>query len=159
MKLCILGLLYLVSIAAATGPIPFSRSGLAGIDGFTFYNPYCGHGCFQPFSPFMLACSTTINPGGHTTSSSSAHDLAVCRASDFPYLSSIAWCIHLYCPDDVRASTIEHFWETMITVDASIVPKWSYGEVMANITEAPTMVAMAMYMDMDMVLNMTMLTT
>lgn len=47
----------------------------------------------------------------------------------------------------------------MITVDASIVPKWSYGEVMANITEAPTMVAMAMYMDMDMVLNMTMLTT
>ena len=145
----------LVSTAAATGPVPVSRSGLAGIDGFTFYDPYCGHGCFRSFSPFTLSCSSTISMGGHTTEASTAHILAECRASNFPYLSSIAWCMHLYCPKNVRASKIEKFWETQITGDVNVLPQWSYGEVLANITEPPTMVTM----DMDMTLNMTMLTT
>lgn len=46
-----------------------------------------------------------------------------------------------------------------ITGDVNIVPEWSYGEVIANITEPPTMVAVATDVGMDMVLNMTMLTT
>jgi hypothetical protein len=155
MKLISLGLLSLVSSAAATGPVPVSRSGLAGINGFTFYDPYCAHGCFRSFSGFTLSCFTILSPGGHTTAESAAHNLALCRASDFPYLSSIAWCINLYCPNDVLASTIETFWETEITGDVKVLPEWSYGEVMANITQPPTMAAMGM----DMVLNMTMLTT
>ncbi|KAK4501565.1 hypothetical protein PRZ48_007374 [Zasmidium cellare] len=153
----VIGVLGLVSSVAATGPVPVTRSGLAGIQGFYFYNPYCGHGCFRSFSPFELQCSTTISEGGHTTSATSAHDLAVCRASDFPYLSSIAWCMHQFCPASVRASTIEEFWETEITGDVSILPKWSYGEVLANISTPPTMVSNAS--DMMMVLNETMLTT
>jgi hypothetical protein len=153
MKLFSLGLLSLVS--AAAGPVPVSRSGLAGIKGFTFYDPYCALGCFRTFSGFTLSCSTIVSPGGHTTAEPAAHNLAVCRASDFPYLSSIARCIHLCCPNDVLASTIETFWETEITGDVKVLPEWSYGEVMANITQPPTMVAMGM----DMVLNMTMLTT
>lgn len=144
-----------VSSSSSSGPIPVSRSGLAGIDGFTFYDPYCAHGCFRSFSPFMLSCSSTISAGGHSTADSIAHDLALCRASDFPYLSSIAWCIHQYCSKDVRASKIEKFWETQITGDIKIIPDWSYREVLDNITEAPTMVIM----DKDAVLNMTMLTT
>ncbi|KAH8898320.1 ferric-chelate reductase [Thozetella sp. PMI_491] len=145
---------------SATGPVPVSKSGLAGINGFTFYDPYCGHGCFRSFSPYELGCSATVSPGGHTTASEAAYNLALCRASNFPYLSSIAWCMHLYCAQDVKASTIEAFWETEITGDVSVVPKWSFGEVMANITEPPTMMPdMSGGMDMDMVLNMTMLTT
>lgn len=35
----LLGMLSIVSSAAATGPVPVSRSGLAGINGFTFYDP------------------------------------------------------------------------------------------------------------------------
>lgn len=159
MKLSIQGFLCLVSIVGASGPIPVSRSGLAGIDGFTFYNPYCGHGCFRSFSAYTLSCSTIISAGGHTTADSAAQSLALCRASNYPYLSSIAWCMHLYCPEDVRASTIEHFWETQITGDVNILPQWSYGEVMANITEPPTMLPMEMDMTTDMTLNMTMLTT
>lgn len=155
MKLLSLGLLSLASSATATGPVPVSRSGLAGIDGFAFYNPYCAHACFRSFSPFTLSCSTTVSPGGHTTAELAAYNLAMCRSSDFPFLSSIAWCIHLYCPKDVHASIIETFWETEITGDVNILPEWSYGEVMGNITESPTMVAN----DMDMVLNMTMVTT
>jgi hypothetical protein len=119
--------LSLVSSVAATGPVPVTRSGLASINGFTFYDPYCAHGCFRSFSSFTLSCSTIVSPSGHTTAESAAHNLAVCRASDFPYLSSIAWCINLYCPDDVCASTIETFWETEITGDINILPEWSYG--------------------------------
>ncbi|KAJ4345626.1 uncharacterized protein N0V89_011760 [Didymosphaeria variabile] len=150
----------LLSPVLATGPIPVSRSGLAGISGFTFYNPYCGHGCFRSFSPYTLSCSADVSPGGHTTAADAAHNLAVCRASNFPYLSSIAWCMHLYCPDSVQASTIEKFWETQITGDVKVVPKWSYGEVLANVTE-PTMMAGSMDMGMESnnELNMTMLTT
>jgi hypothetical protein len=123
MKLFSLGLLSLVSSAAATGSVPVTRSGLAGINGFTFYNPYCAHGCFRSFSGFTLSCSTIVSPGGHTTAQSAAHNLAVCHASDFPYLSSIAWCIHLHCPNDALASTTETFRETETTGDVKVLPE------------------------------------
>lgn len=155
MQLAVLGLACIFSSAIATGPIPVSRTGLAGIDGFTFYKPYCGHACFRSFSPYMLSCSDAISAGGHTTADDAAHELAMCRASDFPYLSSIAWCIHMFCPGDVLASTIEHFWETQITGDAKVLPKRSYGETLALISHPPTEVAMGD----DLVLNETMLTT
>ncbi|KAK7042584.1 ferric reductase like transmembrane component-domain-containing protein [Favolaschia claudopus] len=150
-----LSLLAFISVVTATGPVPISKSGLAGINGFYFYDPYCAHGCFRSFSPYTLSCSDTISAGGHITGDEAAHNLALCRASSFPYLSSIAWCIHLYCPDDTRASKIETFWETEITGDAKVLPIWSFGEVMANITVPPTVVAMGQ----DLVLNSTMLTT
>lgn len=155
MNLFSLGLLSFVSSTIATGPVPVSKSGLAGVDGFTFYDPYCAHGCFRSFSPFMLSCTAMVSPGGHTTSTEAAHNLALCRSSNFPFLSSIAWCIHLYCPSNVRASTVEKFWETQITGDVKILPKWTYGETFANITTPPTEVADRE----ELILNTTMLTT
>jgi hypothetical protein len=157
MKLLSILLACLVATVIGTGPIPVARSGLAGIAGFTFYDPYCGHGCFRSFSVLKLDCSSDIMGGGHTTGNEAAHHLAICRASNFPYLSSIAWCMHLYCPKDVLHSKIEHFWETQITGDVKVLPQWSYGEVLANITDPPTMLANAS--DMTMTLNMTMITT
>ncbi|KAI1335636.1 ferric-chelate reductase [Xylariaceae sp. FL0016] len=142
------------TIVTAAGPIPVSRSGLAGIDGFTFYDPFCAHGCFRSFSGYMLTCSDLISPGGHSTGAAKAHDLSLCRASNFPYLSSIAWCIHSYCPNDTRASKIEHFWETQITGDVHVTPQWSYGEVLASIRSPPTTMAT----DQDTVLNTTTIT-
>ncbi|KAI1360843.1 ferric-chelate reductase [Xylaria arbuscula] len=130
----------LVSSVASTGPVPVSKSGLAGVSGFKFYDPYCGHGCFRSFSPFVLSCSSTLSPGGHTTDSEIAHDLAECRGASYPFLSSIAWCVHLYCSKNVLNSTIEKFWETEITGDVDVLPKWSYGEVLASITNPPTVV-------------------
>lgn len=155
MKLFSLGLLFLVSSTTATGPVPVSRSGLAGVDGFTFYDPYCAHGCFRSFSPFVLECTSMVSPGGHTTGTEAARHLAQCRSSDFPFLSSIAWCIHLYCPSNVLASTIEEFWETEITGDIKIRPRWTYGETLANVTTPPTQVAKGK----ELILNTTMLTT
>lgn len=155
MNLILAGVVFLVRGTFATGPVPVSKSGLAGVNGFTLYDPYCAHGCFRSFSPHTLSCSDSVSPNGHTTSSSSAHTLALCRASSFPFLSSIAWCISLYCPDDVRASEIETFWESEITGDIQVLPEWSYGQVMANITTPPTM-AIA---NSSMVLNTAMLTT
>src|SRR3569833_3590681 len=140
MRLTDVGLLALASTATATGHVPVQVSGLAGINGFTFYDPYCGHACYRSFSPFTLSCTETIEAGGHTTADDLAHEIALCRASNFPFLSSIAWCIHTYCPADVLPSLIETFWETEITGDVTVRPKWSYGETMANITTPPTMV-------------------
>ena len=148
-------LLGLATSAAAAGPLPVTHIGLAGIAGFTFYSPYCGHGCFRSFSPYLLECTATISAGGKTTGTEVAHKLALCRASNFPYLSSIAWCIHMFCPKNVRASTIEHFWETQITGDVNVLPAWTYGKIMANISHPPTEVAEGK----DLVLNTTMLTT
>jgi hypothetical protein len=149
--------LSIASSTVATGPLPVTHTGLAGIARFTFYNPYCGHGCFRSFSPFKLSCSSTISAGGTTTASQTAHLLALCRASDLHYLSSIAWCMKHYCADDVEASLREQFWQTQITGDAKILPKWSYGETLANITEPPTMVANTS--NKALILNMTMITT
>lgn len=67
----------------------------------------------------------------------------------------MAWCIRELCPDVVRASTIEKFWETGITGDVDVVPEWSFGEVLANVTERPTEVAR--WRDTEIVLNKTML--
>lgn len=155
MRALALVILSLVARVTTTGPVPVSRSGLAGVDNFPFYDPYCGHGHFRSFSPFKLDCSMAFSPGGLTTGSEAAHHLTLCRASSFPYLSSIVWCMHLYCTDGVRASRIENFWETQITGDVKILLKWIFGQVMASITEAPTMVAM----NKSVVLNMTILTT
>ena len=155
MRLTVVGLLSLASTATATGPVPVQVSGLAGINGFTFYDPYCGHACYRSFSPFTLSCTETIEAGGHTTADDLAHEIALCRASNFPFLSSIAWCIHTYCPADVLPSLIETFWETEITGDVTVRPKWSYGETMANITTPPTMVLTGE----GKTLNMTAITT
>lgn len=143
----------------ATGPIPMKRTGLAGINGFTFYDPYCGNACFRSFSPFELSCSVFISAGGHTTANDEAYALAVCRSTNLPYLSSIAWCIHEYCPSTVQASTIEGFWETGLTGDVNVPPRWSYGAVLSNITTPPTMVADVTMASSPPVLNETMLTT
>ncbi|EED16065.1 hypothetical protein TSTA_011740 [Talaromyces stipitatus ATCC 10500] len=101
----------LVASVVATGPVPLQKSGLAGIDGFEFYDFYCAHACYRSFSPFTLSCSNTIEEGGHTTADDLAHD--------------------------IRASCIEKSWETEITGDVSVTPQWSYGETMSKIVEPP----------------------
>jgi hypothetical protein len=75
----------------------------------------------------------------------------------FMLKSAHSRAMHLHCSNDVDAALRETFWQTEITGDASILPIWSYGEVMSNITEPPTMVANTE--DNTVVLNMTMLTT
>jgi hypothetical protein len=50
-----------------------------------------------------------------------ANQLAPCRASNFAFLSFVAWSMHGFCPNDVRASTIEKFLETGFTGDVDVV--------------------------------------
>ncbi|KAF4501072.1 ferric-chelate reductase (Fre2) [Fusarium agapanthi] len=120
---------------SAAGPVPVSRSGLAGIDGFLFYDPYCGHGCFRTFAPYTLDCSTHISAGGHTTATETARQLAICRAKNVPFPSSVAYCMHSFCPEDVLASTRERLWETSHAGDVSVRPLWTYGEILTKITD------------------------
>lgn len=122
--------------------VPTKKTGLIGIQGFNIYDPVCAHACFRLFSNgFTLECTTTASGGGHEGHSASTSTTSPeCRASNFPYLSSLSWCIHTKCPPETPASKIELFWQTQITGDVKVVPKWSYGEVLANITEMPTQV-------------------
>lgn len=63
-------------------------TGLADVDGFTLYDSYCAHGYFWSFSP--SCCSVpAVSPEGHTTANAATHNLALCCASDFHFLSSI----------------------------------------------------------------------
>ncbi|KAI0456411.1 ferric-chelate reductase [Xylaria acuta] len=89
MKLLFLTALAFVSSLPATSLVPVSRSSLAGMNGFTFYNPYCGYSCFRSFYGFTLPCSTVISAGEHMTADETVHNLAKCP-----------WCMHLYCQDD-----------------------------------------------------------
>lgn len=131
------GLLSLLSLmpSPALG-FMLPQSGLSGIT-FNPYDPMCAHGCYRAFSVVRLSCFSDVDTSGYN-SDLTTEDVPACRASSFPYLSSIAWCIDTECPPSTRAVTIEEFWEAEITGDASVKPLWSYGAVLRNITEAPT---------------------
>ncbi|KAJ5652253.1 hypothetical protein N7507_009679 [Penicillium longicatenatum] len=64
-----------------------------------------------------------------------------CWASNTPYLTSLAWCMHEKC-HDVPTWKLEYFWVTEATGQSTtgiqiITPKWIYSEALANLTQAP----------------------
>ncbi|KAF5971582.1 ferric reductase Fre2p [Fusarium bulbicola] len=69
-----------------------------------------------------------------------AYPSAACFANDTSYLTSIAYCIHSYCPKTVKIYKIEYFWEVkMIYNSEALTIRWSYPEALAqvNITTPP----------------------
>ena len=103
----LLGLLSIASATAATGPVPLHGSVLVEIDGFNPYRLFCAVGCFRCFSSAGQPCSTVYSPGGHASAHDANRKKAVCRAPYPRFLSTVAWCIHSFCPPDTRNSSIE----------------------------------------------------
>jgi hypothetical protein len=68
-----------------------------------------------------------------------------CWASNTPYLTGLAWCIHDKCAEyNVSNSNLELCWEHRATVQQTagvktVTPKWSYSETLANVSPAPPM--------------------
>ncbi|KAK0627429.1 ferric-chelate reductase [Immersiella caudata] len=112
------------------------QSGLSGIT-FNPYEPLCAHGCYRVFSTARLQCYSSADASGYSHHLTTA-SVPACRAVNWAYMSSVAWCIHTLCPPDVTDLAVERFWEAEITGDASIVPSLSYSATLLNLTEPPT---------------------
>ncbi|OCL07257.1 hypothetical protein AOQ84DRAFT_377858 [Glonium stellatum] len=67
-----------------------------------------------------------------------------CWATNTPYLTSLAWCMHTKCAKfNILNSKLEYFWEQEATGQSTagvkiVPPKWSYAEALANVTTPPT---------------------
>ena len=62
-----------------------------------------------------------------------------CRASDTPWLTTLAWCVDTHCTAyNVSISELEAFWEAQATESPTVDPKWSYSMTLFNITHPPT---------------------
>ncbi|EGU84125.1 hypothetical protein FOPG_12770 [Fusarium oxysporum f. sp. conglutinans race 2 54008] len=67
-----------------------------------------------------------------------AYPSAECFSNDTSYLTSMAYCIHSYCPKDVKIYKVENFWETLMIYESKSI-RWSYPEALAqvNTTSVP----------------------
>lgn len=136
----------LTSLYAFAALLP-AAAALGGFDEFS-YVPMCAEACGRNFWPLMLDCSDPMDGhAGHNhgnMTDNTPMTSAACLAGNEPYLTSLAWCIHVKCEieqPDVRASTIEDFWEKAATQDpASNMPKWTFGEAVRQVREPPTRV-------------------
>jgi hypothetical protein len=109
--------------------------GLTGID--TWPNsPFCAHACYGSLSSYRLSCSVIHgDPDDHDAHVMTSAD---CRADNFDFLTSLAWCLSTKC-EDLSTSELETFWEATSTGDPAVQPVWSYRQALANITAEPTM--------------------
>ncbi|KAH8725772.1 ferric reductase like transmembrane component-domain-containing protein [Phaeosphaeriaceae sp. PMI808] len=104
------------------------------------YDPYCAMFCLRSLSSLMLGCSS----GGEHVGMHAMMTSTSCWASDTPYLTSLAWCMHEKCAaDNIPNSKLEWFWEHETTGQQSagvktVKPKWSYAEALAEVKSKPT---------------------
>lgn len=113
------------------------KTGLMGY-GQSWYDPTCAYACRAVIGSAPLDCpeDTSMDMGGMDMSGASP--MAPCIAENIPFLSTLAHCMNTNCPaDGVSASKLEAYWADQATGDAGKPPKWTYGAVLANITQTP----------------------
>jgi hypothetical protein len=122
-------------------------------DKYTNYDPLCANACLRVFTAPMLSCSDMSNMNMDMMALS-MYTFPACYAQDDHYLTSMAYCLNTKCParnltpaqaiwfssDRVSDAKLTWFWENRITGDHNVVPKWTYAEALAQVTELPTQV-------------------
>ncbi|KAK1621894.1 ferric reductase like transmembrane component-domain-containing protein [Colletotrichum phormii] len=106
--------------------------------GQSWYDPTCAYACRAVIGSAPLDCpdDSSMDMGGMDMHGSSP--MAPCIAENIPFLSTLAYCMNSYCPAfGVSASKLEAYWTDQATGDATMPPKWTYGAVLANITQPP----------------------
>jgi hypothetical protein len=116
------------------------------------YDPYCAMACLRSFSSLMLDCSD----GGESVGMHAIMTSSTCWASNTPYLTSLAWCMHDKCSEELEIpnSKLEAFWESDATGQQSagvktVKPKWSYAEALAEVKGKPTIQLTSEGMDLN----------
>ncbi|PPJ52662.1 hypothetical protein CBER1_10893 [Cercospora berteroae] len=96
--------------------------GLVGY-GITMYDPVCPYACRAALSSSKLNCSSTMIMDGRPMIDTSA----ACYASNFDFLTSVAWCIQPRCTD-MTLWAIEQWWQEEIPGKQAVQPdpQWTY---------------------------------
>jgi hypothetical protein len=105
--------------------------GLIGF-GISFLEPSCAFACRYNLAGNRLNCSTA--PGADSQWETSTD----CRATDEPYLTSLAACIQEYC-NGTETWTIERFWARDAASDTRLQrePVYSYGATLNRVSNVP----------------------
>ncbi|RGP78968.1 ferric-chelate reductase [Fusarium longipes] len=117
------------------------RYGVIGF-GITMYDPPCAYACIDTVKSWNLKCD---GDHGMDHSMGSMHMAAAtpeCKATNDPFLTTLAWCFHTHCAD-TKNSTLERIWELDIVGRKKVQPspKYSYQVALALASESiPTQV-------------------
>ncbi len=106
--------------------------------GINMYKPLCAFSCRAVIAPARLSCSKHDHAHGGHMGHGGDMSTPECRADDTSFLTTLAWCINSTCADfDVETWRIEKYWQEKTTGDVRVSPKWTYGESLTKIIEAP----------------------
>ncbi|KAI1410486.1 ferric reductase like transmembrane component-domain-containing protein [Hypoxylon sp. FL1857] len=151
----VLPLAALVSAGRDTGR---PGHGLIGY-GIEMYIPVCAYACQHSFSSNLMVCTDEASfsdsgMGGMDMSSSqdgttlpqnvSAMPSSTCHAESEPFLTSVAWCIHMKC-NDTLVWKIEKWWQSYVVGNQPTDPPpgLSYGAALASVTSPPNVTCMS----------------
>ncbi|KAI0830395.1 hypothetical protein F5Y06DRAFT_290695 [Hypoxylon sp. FL0890] len=158
MLLPLILLLPLASLVSAGRDTGRPGYGLIGY-GIEMYNPVCAHACQNSFSSNPLVCTDEASfsdegMGGMDMGSSqdgttlpqnvSAMPSSTCHAESEPFLTSVAWCIHMKC-NDTLIWKIEKWWQSYVVGNQPTDPPpgLSYGAALAAVTLPPNITCMS----------------
>ncbi|TID29437.1 hypothetical protein CANINC_001960 [Pichia inconspicua] len=98
-----------------------SSNALLGLGQDTLYPPdACGNACLAYFKTYRLTCSTLKEPSSHSGHGSAAAPVYVtsnkCRATNYPYIASVAWCWERNCLEisNISNKKFVHAWSEAI---------------------------------------------
>lgn len=102
------------------------------------YKPVCAFACLRALSGYMLTCSSEMDTHGGMHMHGNGMTSPQCRADDGPWLITLAYCAQTKCASSgVPTSELEGFWEAQSTEDATVSPRWTFSQAVANVTEPP----------------------
>ncbi|KAK0391365.1 hypothetical protein NLU13_0866 [Sarocladium strictum] len=93
------------------------------------YGLMCATACAWKM-PYTIDCPEFANMTEEERAE--AYPSPSCFASNTPYLTSLAWCIHSYCPKNTSLYEIEKFWEKDMIYEATSL-LYSYPEALAKV--------------------------
>lgn len=109
--------------------------------GIEMYNPSCAFACRAAIASAPLSCSEEGGRGGGHGAHGGGGVVTTpeCRAGDFAFLTTLAWCINSTCaPVNVEAWRLEKYWMMKATGDVAVLPKWTYAQALQEVTEPPS---------------------
>jgi hypothetical protein len=142
-----------ITIARAHVTSGRERYGVIGY-GVVMYDPPCAFACIDTVKGWDLDCGDHdedmdgMDMGGMHMSSPTPE----CRATNDPFLQTLAWCFHTHCRD-VNNSTLETIWEMDVVARLQVqpMPKYSYQAALARVAQRPP----TSVLHLDAVLNTT----
>ncbi|XDG06374.1 hypothetical protein ABKA04_005989 [Annulohypoxylon sp. FPYF3050] len=113
--------------------------GLIGY-GQWWYDPKCCYACRGVIATAPLDCPDGSMGGmDMDMDMTMASPTAPCISENVAFLTTLAYCINSTCQEDnVPTWKIEEYWADQATGDPTILPRWTYGATLANMTQAPT---------------------